>query len=90
MSGGIGTFEEIFEIWTWSQLGIHGKPLGFLNIDGFYDALAAFLDNTTKAGFMWQAHRDMAMLETDPAALLDKMEAYKPQTQIKWVEKTEV
>ena len=90
MSGGIGTFEEIFEIWTWSQLGIHGKPLGFLNIDGFYDALAAFLDNTTKAGFMWQAHRDMAMMETDPAALLDKMEAYKPQTQIKWVEKTEV
>ena len=47
MSGGIGSFEEIFEIWTWSQLGIHGKPLGFLNIDGFYDALFAFLDNTT-------------------------------------------
>lgn len=89
MSGGIGTFEEIFEIWTWGQLGIHGKPLGFLNIDGFYDPLAAFLDNTTKAGFMWQAHRDMAMMETDPAALLGQMEAYEPQTQIKWVEKSE-
>lgn len=90
MSGGIGTFEEIFEIWTWGQLGIHKKPLGFLNIAGFYDPLAVFLDNTAKAGFLWQAHRDMAMTESDPAALLDRMEAYRPQTQVKWVEKEEV
>ena len=89
MSGGIGTFEEIFEIWTWGQLGIHGKPLGFFNIAGFYDPLAAFLDNTASAGFLRQAHRDMAMTESDPAALLDKMAAYKPLAQIKWVEKDE-
>lgn len=90
MSGGIGTFEEIFEIWTWGQLGIHGKPLGFFNIAGFYDPLAAFLDNTASAGFLRQAHRDMAMTESEPAALLDKMAAYKPLAQIKWVEKDEV
>jgi uncharacterized protein (TIGR00730 family) len=89
MSGGIGTFEEIFEIWTWGQLGIHGKPLGFFNIAGFYDPLAAFLDNTASAGFLRQTHRDMAMTESDPAALLDKMAAYKPLAQIKWVEKDE-
>ncbi|MDU0343867.1 LOG family protein [Bosea rubneri] len=89
MSGGIGTFEEIFEIWTWGQLGIHGKPLGFFNIAGFYDPLAAFLDNTASAGFLRQAHRDMAMTESEPAALLDKMAAYKPLAQIKWVEKEE-
>ncbi|MGW9333688.1 LOG family protein [Bosea sp. NPDC055594] len=89
MSGGIGTFEEIFEIWTWGQLGIHGKPLGFFNIAGFYDPLAAFLDNTASAGFLRQAHRDMAMTESEPAALLDKMAAYKPLAQIKWVEKDE-
>lgn len=89
MSGGIGTFEEIFEIWTWGQLGIHGKPLGFFNIAGFYDPLAAFLDNTASAGFLRQAHREMAMTESEPAALLDKMAAYKPLAQIKWVEKDE-
>ena len=89
MSGGIGTFEEIFEIWTWGQLGIHGKPLGFFNIAGFYDPLADFLDNTASAGFLRQAHRDMAMTESEPAALLDKMAAYKPLAQIKWVEKDE-
>ena len=50
MPGGIGTFEELFEIWTWGQLGIHSKPLGMLNIAGFYDPLAAFLDGTVEAG----------------------------------------
>lgn len=90
MPGGIGTFEELFEIWTWAQLGIHRKPLGFLNIAGFYDPLHTFLDNTTAAGFLRQTHRDMAMTETDPAALLDRMEAYVPTAQIKWVEKEEV
>lgn len=90
MPGGIGTFEELFEIWTWAQLGIHRKPLGFLNIAGFYDPLHTFLDNTTAAGFLRQTHRDMAMTETDPAALLDRMAAYVPTAQIKWVEKEEV
>lgn len=89
MPGGIGTFEELFEIWTWGQLGIHQKPLGLLNIAGFYDPLAAFLDGTVEAGFLKQAHRAMAMTDTEPATLLDRMEAYVPTPTYKWVEKEE-
>jgi hypothetical protein len=90
MPGGIGTFEELFEIWTWGQLGIHSKPLGLLNVAGFYDPLAAFLDGTVEAGFLKQTHRAMAMTDTDPARLLDRMEQYVPAATIKWVEKEEV
>lgn len=89
MPGGIGTFEELFEIWTWGQLGIHQKPLGLLNIAGFYDPLAAFLDSTVEAGFLKQAHRAMAMTDTEPATLLDRMGAYVPTPTYKWVEKEE-
>ncbi len=90
MPGGIGTFEELFEIWTWGQLGIHDKPLAFLNVAGFYDPLASFLDNTVEAGFLKQAHRAMAMTDTQPATLLDRMEQYVPAATYKWVEKEEV
>ncbi|MGO4674757.1 TIGR00730 family Rossman fold protein [Bosea sp. 2YAB26] len=89
MPGGIGTFEEIFEIWTWGQLGIHTKPLGFLNIGGFYDPLATFLDNTVEAGFLKQNHRAMAMTDTEPATLLERMDQYVPSATFKWVEKEE-
>lgn len=90
MPGGIGTFEELFEVWTWGQLGIHSKPLAFLNIAGFYDPLASFLDGTVEAGFLKQNHRAMAMTDTEPATLLDRMEQYVPSATIKWVEKEEV
>lgn len=89
MPGGIGTFEELFEIWTWGQLGIHEKPLGLLNVAGFYDPLATFLDGTVEAGFLKQAHRAMAMTDTEPATLLDRMEDYVPTPTYKWVEKEE-
>ena len=87
MPGGIGTFEELFEIWTWGQLGIHAKPLGLLNVAGFYDPLATFLDQTVEAGFLKQGHRAMAMTDTEPATLLDRMEAYVPAATYKWIEK---
>lgn len=90
MPGGIGTFEELFEIWTWAQLGIHTKPLAFLNIAGFYDPLATFLDNTVEAGFLKQSHRAMAITDTEPATLLDRMEQYVPSAAFKWVAKEEV
>ena len=90
MPGGIGTFEELFEIWTWAQLGIHDKPLAFLNVAGFYDPLAAFLDNTVEAGFLKQTHRAMTITDTEPATLLDRMEQYVPAVTYKWVEKEEV
>lgn len=90
MPGGIGTFEELFEIWTWGQLGIHDKPLAFLNVAGFYDPLATFLDNTVEAGFLKQTHRAMTITDTEPATLLDRMEQYVPAVTYKWVEKEEV
>lgn len=90
MPGGIGTFEELFEIWTWGQLGIHDKPLAFLNVAGFYDPLATFLDNTVEAGFLKQTHRAMTITDTQPATLLDRMEQYVPAVTYKWVEKEEV
>ena len=90
MPGGIGTFEEIFEIWTWSQLGIHAKPLGFLDIGGFYGPLGAFLNGTVTAGFLRPAHRAMAHLETDPEALLDALAAHKPVIETKWATAAEV
>ncbi len=86
MPGGIGTFEEIFEIWTWAQLGIHQKPLGFLNVDGFYDALEAFLDATTTAGFLRPHHRAMALSNSSPGPLLDALAAFQPVQAVKWLD----
>ncbi len=87
MPGGIGTFEELFEIWTWGQLGIHAKPLALLNVAGFYDPLAIFLDRTVEEGFLKPNHRAMVMTDTEPATLLDRMEAYVPAATHKWIEK---
>ena len=83
--GGIGTLEEIFEVWTWGQLGDHEKPIGFLNVGGFYDALMEFLDVQRDEGFVKPAMRDMALVDTDPAALLDRFERYQPPTVAKWI-----
>ncbi len=73
MPGGIGTFEELFETWTWSQLDFHNKPLGLFNIAGFYDPLLNFLDNTVAQGFLKPAHRDLLKVEQDPVRLLDRL-----------------
>jgi uncharacterized protein (TIGR00730 family) len=85
LPGGLGTFEEIFEVWTWGQLGIHGKPLGFLNVAGFYDQLHAFLDHATGEGFMRPGHRAMAAIADDPDALIDALAAWRPTEQAKWM-----
>lgn len=75
LPGGIGTFEELFEIWTWGYLGLHDKPLGLLNVDGFYTPLLTFLNSTVEQGFMAQATRDMLLDADTPAALLDEITA---------------
>lgn len=75
--GGIGTMEEMFEIWTWGQLGFHTKPFGFLNTDGFFTSLLAFLDHSTSQGFVMERHRQMAMVETDPDRLLDRLDGFE-------------
>lgn len=75
LPGGIGTFEELFEVWTWRHLGYHDQPIGLLNIEGFYDPLLAFMDHTQQAGFVDQHQQSMLTVHTDPAALLDQLAA---------------
>lgn len=89
LPGGIGTFEELFEIWTWSQLGSHDKPCGLLNVLGFYDGLLEFLDHVAEQGFLKAAHRDMLLVNKDPAALLGAMARYRAPIETKWVDRTE-
>jgi len=85
LSGGIGTFEELFEIWTWGQLGDHRKPVALLNVAGFYGKLIGFIDDVVGAGFLRDEHRRMLMVDTDPAALVRRMQAYAPPVLEKWI-----
>ncbi|MBN8999792.1 MAG: LOG family protein, partial [Rhizobiales bacterium] len=75
----------LFEIWTWAQLGYHRKPVGLLDIEGYYRPLLAFLDSTVEEGFVRPEHRAMAIVETDPARLLDRFAAYEPPSVTKWI-----
>ncbi|WP_404415497.1 TIGR00730 family Rossman fold protein [Vreelandella aquamarina] len=75
LPGGIGTFEELFEIWTWGYLGLHDKPIGLLNIHDFYTPLLGFLDNTVEQGFLANVTRDMLLDAETPPDLLDAIEA---------------
>jgi hypothetical protein len=73
LPGGIGTFEELFEVWTWRQLGYHDKPVALLNVDGYYDALLAFLNATVEQQFLSDWQMDLVQIGTDPQALLARI-----------------
>lgn len=85
LPGGIGTFEEIFEIWTWAQLGIHAKPCGLLNVAGYYDALLTFLEHATQEQFLNPLHRSLLMVEPEPQALLERFASYHAAAMPKWL-----
>lgn len=78
LPGGYGTFEEFFEAVTWTQLGIHKKPCGLLNVDGYYDALLALLGRAVADGFVREANRALVLDAPDVPALLQKLEAFRP------------
>ncbi|BFH60005.1 LOG family protein [Paenibacillus azoreducens] len=78
LPGGPGTMEEFFEIYTWAQLGLHRKPLGFLNINGYYDPLLAFFQHMAREQFLHEKYLTMALVDTDPGRLLDQFAAYEP------------
>ncbi len=73
MPGGIGTLEELFEVMTWLQLGYHAKPVGVLNVNGFYDGLLGFLDRQRDEGYLRSEHRALLIEDSDPDALLDRV-----------------
>lgn len=85
LPGGIGTFEELFEIWTWSQLGIHSKPCALLNIAGYYDPLVDFLDHATRQGFIRQQQRDLLFTTTSPQDLIRHMACYVAPETRQWL-----
>jgi len=87
LPGGYGTFEELFEVISWSQLGIHSKPVGILNIRGYYDPLMGMVKNAVDAGFMPETHLQLLIVESDPAVLLERMAQYMPPAYAhKWSE----
>lgn len=78
LPGGMGTFEEFFEIVTWAQLGLHAKPFGLLNVGDYYGGLAAFLDHAAAEGFVNPRHRATILMEAEPSLLLERMESSHP------------
>ncbi len=89
LPGGLGTFEEIFEMLTWTQLGVHKKPCGLLNVEGYFDPLRAQLDRAVEDGFLREAHRDIAIVEENPEQLLERLRSFTPQPTPKWLNRSE-
>nr|WP_157452582.1 TIGR00730 family Rossman fold protein [Chloroherpeton thalassium] len=87
LPGGIGTLEEIFEVFTWAQLGLHEKPCAVLNVAGFYDHLYTFLQNTVEMRFMKAPNLDMLILESDAEKMLERMKSYRSPKIEKWIER---
>lgn len=86
LPGGLGTLEEIFEILTWGQLGLHQKPCGFLNVEGYFDPLLAFLDETVARRFVKEKHRALVMADADVDRLLAMFERFRAPALDKWIE----
>lgn len=90
LPGGYGTLEEFFEMITWAQLGLHKKPIGILNIDGFYNDLISLVQNMVDKGFLKSVNRDMLLINDNIDDLLEKMRNYQAPTVGKWISKEEI
>ncbi len=87
LPGGFGTLEELCEIATWSQLALHRKPCGILNIEGYYDGLLSLFNHAVRERFLHPAHRDMILEETDPDRILDAISSHSPPTVAKLLDR---
>lgn len=87
LPGGWGTLEEFFEVLTWAQLGLHRKPCGLLNVNGYFDRLLSFLDHSVDECFVRAENRGMVLVSNAPDELLQRLEDYVPPSVEKWIEK---
>jgi uncharacterized protein (TIGR00730 family) len=89
LPGGYGTFEEFLEVVTWTQLGVHSKPCGVLNIGGYFDPLLVLFEAATRQRFIREEHREMVLIDADPSALLERLGTWAPVTADKWVDRSD-
>jgi uncharacterized protein (TIGR00730 family) len=90
LPGGIGTLEELFEVYTWAQLGLHRKPCGLLNVEGYYDGIADFLSHAVAERFLHEETRELLMIESDAATLLERLHHFEPEAVVpKWIDREE-
>jgi len=87
LPGGLGTLEELFEVWTWGQLGLHRKPYGLLNVEGFFDPLLRFLDDAVTEGFVRAEHRALLVSDTEADALLARLDVQEPPRTVRWMDR---
>ena len=86
LPGGLGTVEELFEVYTWAQLGLHRKPCALLDVEGYYAGIASFLTHAVEERFLREEHRAMLVVEPDPRTLIDRLAAFEPDAvQPKWI-----
>ncbi len=87
LPGGFGTLDEFFEVLTWSQLGLHLKPCGILNVSGFFDPLLELFELATRQRFLRAEHRDMVVIEADPESMIDRLGSWAPMIVDKWLDR---
>lgn len=88
LPGGLGTLEELFEVLTWAQIGLHRHPVGVLNVANYFDPLMGLIEHAYQEGFLYSEHRALVMSAPDPASLLESMRAYRPPQGLeRWVER---
>jgi uncharacterized protein (TIGR00730 family) len=89
LPGGTGTLDELFELFTWSQLGLHHKPIGLLEVEGYWQLLLRFLEHAVNERFLREEHLQTLLIEREPEALLDRLAAYEPRVQDKWLDRAQ-
>ncbi len=87
LPGGMGTLEELCEILTWAQLGLHRKPCGLLNVENYYHHLISYFDHATAEGFIRPEHRSLLVIEEEPQALIERLESYEMPAVSRWIDR---